>query len=367
MLKYFFLLLLFSVSNLKAQNHSKDIILCTNLDGVDTYPAYQVNVKKSFIDSIIYAGPFIIFCVSFQKPNSDKKYSLESPKSNKSWSCHNYQATRNPIKILNVKCNNELISENLSEKPLDIIFEKYSSSLSNFSKISCEFLFWRADFASGDAILSESFKAQRTTEEAKDIVEFKKIKIRKKHFTKPLNKYLIERYINNHTWEKNQLFENLIVRLNDKIIDNSTFTISSKKIKYYQTPLKYFVDKKTHNQIYLDMITQSDNQTIFSIRYYSQSKSKITLYNAKPNKFYFQYKSKKSKMKTIRNICLNGKLITEELEDGNVLKFDKIQSATILTFDVHFDTLPERLVSFDLIEGKRLKGTTPFDIFNIQH
>jgi hypothetical protein len=367
MLKYYFLLLFFSISNLYAQNHTKNIVLCTNIDGVDIYPVYKESVKNSFIDSVIYADPFIIFCVSFQKPDSNKIYRLESPKSNKSWSCYNYRGTRHPIQILNIRCNDKLISEKLSEESLNIELEQQSGPLSGFSKISCEFKFCRADFIYGKAILSESFTGQKTIAEAINTIEFKDIRIRKKHFTKPLANNLIDRYINNFIGEKNQLFENVIVKINETVIDNSIFIDdASDNQKYRKNPLQYSVDKKAHNLIYLDKITQNDNQTIFSIRYYSAKGSNITLHNAKPNKYYLHQKTKKTQMQTIKNVCLNGKVISQEIKKGDVLKINKMNSTTILTFDVYFDEFPNNLIQFDLIEGKRIKETIPFDIYSIK-
>lgn len=365
MLKYYFLLLLFPFCHVSAQHHPKDMVLCTNVDGIDAYPVYQTSAKNAFIDSIVYAGPFIIFCVSFQKPNADKTFHLEPPQSDKSWICNNYRATRHPMQILNVRCNHQLIAEKLSEQPLDIVFENDNSSAS-FSKISCDLLFWRADFAHGEANLSQFSTTQYSIDQASNAIEFKDIKIRKKHFTKPLYKDLIDQYINHYSWEENKLYKNIEITLNEKIVDHSTFKRVPQTHPYKYHSLKYAVEPKNQHLLYLDKVHQKGDQTIFSIRCYVSKHSRVTLYNANPNKYYLQHKSKRVKMNGIQNICLNGKLIAEQLKNGEILKIRKIKAAAMLTFEVSFDQLPKDFFSFDLIEGKQLKRSIPFDLFKIQ-
>jgi len=366
MLKYYCLLLLFPIFNLNAQHSPNDIELHSNSDGIDAYPVYKATNKQSFIDSIVYAGPFIVFCVSFQKANTDKMYRLESPQSDQSWTCHNYRAMHRPIRILNIRCNNQLVAESINDKSLDIAFEQYKTAApAEFTKISCEFIFWRSEFNYGDAILSQSFKAQQTIEEARRSLEFKGIRFKQHNFTRPLNEKLLHLYVHKHPWHQTDLFKDIVISINDYTIDPAMLTSAAQE-KHPQTHSTYSVEKINHNTIYLDKVTTTAQHTIFSVRCYSYKHSRVNLYNTNPNKYYIQHQSKKIKMSALKNVRLNGKLITEAIKERNTLKIRNIQAEAMLTFDVYFDKLPENLKEVNLIEGKPVKGTFPFNIFKIQ-
>lgn len=366
MLKYYFLLLLFPIYSLNAQNSLEDIELHTNLDGIDAYPVYKATNKNSFIDSIVYAGPFIVFCVSFHKPTSDKIYQLHSPQSDQSWTCHNYRATHRPIQISNIQCNNKLVANKLEEGTLDVVFDQYHSTNADVTKISCEFLFWRSEFNKGKAILSQSFKEQKTIEEARNSLEFKDIRFRKSNFTRPLSTALEDQYIRNHSWNFNDLSDNIVITVNDNPIDHSKLKDASQAAHPQQKSFAYFVSADSHTRLYLDKITTTDQHTIFSVRYYLYKYSTSTLHNVNPYKYYFQHNAKKFKMNTIKAVCLNGKLITDEIKDKSSLRISNINAAAVLTFDIYFDKLPEDIKEIDLIEGKRIKRTFPFNFFKVQ-
>ena len=68
------ILLLFSIvcyTSIGFAQKGKTHSLTENINGLDPFPVYKASQANSFIDSIIYNGPFITFCVHFEKPTSD--------------------------------------------------------------------------------------------------------------------------------------------------------------------------------------------------------------------------------------------------------------------------------------------------------
>ena len=174
---FFIFFLLFCASNGFAQQTHNTLPLAKHNNGLDHFPVYKASQKNSFIDSIIYNGPFIILCVHFEKPTSDGHYLFEAVNSVHGWTCETAAGLSHPVLIKNIRKNGQLISEYLKVTPLDLIFRNKKNTS---TQITCEFQFWRKDFVYGEAKLSESlireYSAKKST-----FIEFKNIRIRTKN------------------------------------------------------------------------------------------------------------------------------------------------------------------------------------------
>ena len=73
---FLFCIVFFASTGFAQKN--KTALLAEHINGLDLFPVYKAAQKNSFIDSIIYNGPFITFCVRFEKPTSDGHYLFEA-------------------------------------------------------------------------------------------------------------------------------------------------------------------------------------------------------------------------------------------------------------------------------------------------
>ena len=58
-------------------------------------------------------------------------------------------------------------------------------------------------------------------------------------------------------------------------------------------------------------------------------------------------------------------LLKEELKNKESLSLEKAPCLYLLTYDIHFDRLPDEVKVFDLIEGKEKEGTTSFNFYSV--
>ena len=363
MLNYYFLLLLFSISNLYAQNHSKDMILCTNLDGVDTYPAYQANVKNSYIDSIIYDGPLIIFCISLEKTATDeKKIRLESVNSSKSWIGGSSKSGYiKPIKIKNIFINGNLIKNKITINSLDISLK--GDEKTKTIKISCQLYFWRHHFKDSDAKILESIDQINPPVNTFKYA-FESIRIRKNNFTKPLYSSIIKDFEGNYFLDAKKGLNKEAITLNDTPIESFPLNSIDSEKPYSFKEITYKVDRNNENQLYLEGIVNTENHTIFKLKFYMTSNQYISLNNTFGKRYFIKSEPKTLFMKFIRNIKLNNVLILKELARKETLKFRTSLSPFYITYEIWFDRIPQNFKNINLIEGKAVTGY-PFNIYSI--
>lgn len=356
-----FFFLLFSTSTAFSQFKNNTNPLVEHLNGLDLFPVYKASQKNSFIDSIIYNGPFITFCVHFEKPTSDGHYLLEAVNSDQGWTCETARGLSHPILIKNIRKDGVLVSDYLKLTPLDLIFRNKENSK---TKISCEFQFWRKDFEHGEAKLSESLIREYNSTES-TFVEFKGIKTRTKSYPKVLQK----EYQEDYSWARNNLLHKIGITLNG-LPQETPITIFTEAPASETMPLAYTykVQKVAQHQLFLQKVWHTENSTVFRVQYYVPVSiyTSLKLYNKGGNKYSIKSGSQKFKMQSIKNICLNQLLLHKELKDKDILKLEKAPSLYLLTYDVYFDRLPDDLNNFDLIEGKNLDSRVmPFDFYAI--
>jgi hypothetical protein len=355
----FLFFLLFYASNGFAQQNYNTLPLVEQTNGLDPFPVYKASQKNSFIDSIIYNGPFITLCVHFEKPTSDGHYLFEAVNSEHGWTCETAAGLCHPVLIKNIRKNGQLISEYLKVTPLDLIFRNKEKAT---TQITCEFQFWRKDFIHGEAKLSESLIREYSAKES-TFIQFKGIRIRTENYPKPLSK----KYVDDFKWTRNSLLKKINITLNEVPLKTPTKIASKSTVQQKNLLQSYQVPQSFQNQLFLKEIWHTSTSTIFRIQYYAppSSYSSATLHNRGNRNYYIKAGSKKIKMQSIKNIILNQFLLKEELKNKESLKLEKAPSLYLLTYDVYFDRLPDDLGSLNLIEGREKEGTTSFNFYSV--
>ncbi len=334
--------------------------IAEHLNGLDPFPVYKASHKNSFIDSIIYNGPFITFCVHFEKPTSDGHYLFEAVNSEYGWTAETARGLSHPVLIRNIRKNGALISDYLKVTPLDLVFRDKENAM---TQISCEFQFWRKDFIHGEAKLSETliraYDSKKST-----FLQFKGIRIRTKSYPKSLQK----EYVEDFSWARNSLLQKITATLNEVPLKLSTTSTVETSMPDNFTAPAYKVQPISQNQLFLKGVWHTATSTVFRVHYYAPPSvyTSTNLNNKGNKKYYIKVGPKKIKMRSIKNILVNQFLLKEELKDKEELKLKKAASIYLLTYDVYFDRLPDDLKRFDLIEGKNLEDMTPFDFYSIQ-
>lgn len=360
-LKIIFLFSCFACSNNSfAQLKKNTLSLEEHTNGIDHFPVYKASQKNSFIDSIIYSGPFITFCVQFEKSTSDGHYLLETINSEHGWTCETATGLSRPVLIKNIRKDGQLISDYLKVTPLDLILKNKENTT---TKISCEFQFLRKYFIHGEAKLCESLIKEYNSKKTA-FVEFKGIRIRTENYPKPLQKEPIEDF----SWARNDLLSQINITVNEVPQKTPTRIITEPSIPQNVLKYTYKVEKSSLNQLFLKKVWHINNATIFRVQYYAPASnySAVKLYNRRGNKYFIKAGSTKIKMQSIKNIKLNQFLLKEELKDKETLKLEKASSLYLLTYDIYFDRLPDDLQNFDLIEGKNLDSRImPFSFYSI--
>lgn len=343
-----------------AQFKSKTLPTGTHINGIDHFPVYKTSQKNSFIDSIIYNGPFVTFCVQFEKPTSDGHYLFESVNSEHGWTCETAAGLCHPVLIKNIRKNGQLVSDYLKVTPLDLVFENKENTS---TKISCEFQFWRKDFVHGEARLSESLIREYGAKEV-TFVEFKGIRIRTQNYPKPVKK----EYVEDFNWARNDLLNKIDITLNEVPLETPTKVVSDNSAPEQSILETYKVQKISLNQLFLKKVWHKANTTVFRVQYYAPSSNytSISLHNKGNRKYYIKTPSKRIKMRALKNVLINQFLLKEEIANKESLSLKKAPSLYLLTYDIYFDRLPDDLNSFDLIEGNPKENTTVFDFYSIR-
>lgn len=356
---FFIFFLFYCASNGFAQQNRNTLPLVKHNNGLDHFPVYKASQKNSFIDSIIYNGPFITLCVRFEKPTSDGHYLFEAINSEHGWACETAAGLCHPVLIKNIRKNGQLISEYLKLTPLDLIFRNKKNTN---TQITCEFQFWRKDFVHGEATLSESLIREYSAKES-TAIEFKGIRIRTKNYPKRVSK----EYVEDFNWTRNNLLKNMTLTLNEVPLKVPTKVVAESPAPSEDLLQTYQVTQHFQDQLFLKKVWHTATSTVFRVQYYAPTSSYIstTLYNRGSRNYYIKAGSKKIKMRSIKNILLNQFLLKEELKNKESLRLGKAPCLYLLTYDIHFDRLPDAIKTFDLIEGKEKEDTTSFNFYSI--
>lgn len=354
------LLLTLSTTTTIGQSKKQAKPLVEHSSGLDPYPVYKASHKNSFIDSIIYNGPFITFYVSFEKPTSDGHYLFESISSNHGWTCETAAGICHPVLIKDIRKNGQLISKQTKETPLDLIFRDATIPM---TRISCAFQFFREDFIHGEAILRESL-VKNYSDQTSPYLEFKGIRIRTKNFPKAISKAYKEDFL----WTRDDALKKMICTLNEVPVPISLQRIVTTIPPSHALTPNYKVLPSGQNQLFLKGVWHTQTATIFRIQYYAPQSTYafVNLYNKGKQKYHILAGSKKFKMRSIQNVLVNQYLIKERINDKENLRLEKSPCLYLLTYDVYFDRLPNDLSTFDLIEGKPKEDVTPFDFYNVE-
>lgn len=356
---FFIFFLLCCASNGFAQQNRHTLPLAEHSNGLDYFPVYKASQKNSFIDSIIYNGPFITLCVRFEKPTSDGHYLFEAVNSEHGWTCETAAGLCHPVLIKNIRKNGQLISEYLKVTPVDLIFRNKENTT---TQITCEFQFWRKDFVHGEAKLSESLIREYSAKES-TAIEFKKIRIRTKNYPKPLSK----KYVEDFNWTRNNSLKNMIITLNEVPLKTPTKVVTENSTPSEDLLQSYQLQQRSQNQLFLKKVWHTATSTVFRVQYYAppSSYASTTLHHRGNRNYYIKAGSKKIKMRSIKNILLNQLLLKEELKNKESLKLGKASNIFLLTYDIHFDRLPDEVKIFDLIEGVEKEDTTSFNFYSV--
>lgn len=356
---FFIFLLLCCASNGFAQQNRNTLPLAEQNNGLDYFPVYKASQKNSFIDSIIYNGPFITLCVRFEKPTSDGHYLFEAVNSEHGWTCETAAGLCHPVLIKNIRKNGQLISEYLKVTPLDLIFRNKENTT---TQIACEFQFWRKDFVHGEATLSESLIREYSAKES-TAIEFKKIRIRTKNYPKQVSK----KYVEDFNWTRNSLLKKMAITINEVPLKTPTKVVAENSASSQNFLQTYQVTQHFQNQLFLKKVWHTATSTVFRVQYYAPASSyaSTTLHHRGGRNYYIKSGSTKIKMHSIKNILLNQFLLKEELKNKESLRIGKASSLYLLTYDIHFDRLPDEVKVFDLIEGKEKEGTSSFNFYSI--
>jgi hypothetical protein len=358
--KTLFLFFFLSCTNIGfAQDKNNTNFLVEHLNGADLFPVYKASQKNSFIDSILYNGPFITFCVHFEKPTSDGHYLFEAINSEHGWTVETARGLSHPVLIRNIRKNGALISDYLKVTPLDLVFRDKENSM---TQISCEFQFWRRDFIHGEAKLSETLIREYDAKKSTSL-QFKGIRIRTKSYPKPLPK----QYVDDFNWTRNNLLAKINITINEVPQKTPTKIIAKSSIPENAITTTYKVHKSFENQLFLKKVWHTATSTIFRVQYYAPPSpyGATTLHNRGNRNYYIKTDSKKIKMQSIKNITLNQFLLKEELKNKESLKLERAPSLYLLTYDIYFDRLPDDLGTFNLIEGREKEGTSSFNFYSI--
>ncbi|MGH1335384.1 MAG: hypothetical protein ACRBFS_04590 [Aureispira sp.] len=331
--------------------------------GVDPFPVYKASSKTCYIDSIVYTGPFIVFCVSFEKPIADKTYHLRPPNHAKSWRAYAGGGYRKPIRIRRVVTNNFLVATEVNDKGVKVPLEA-TISTSKTARIQCQFQFWRSDFREGKIELIENVEDLNIPNSTS--IFFTSIRIRKNNYNHSVPPALEQFYHGNYEWSDLKTLKKMAIMVNSdeikpvwtKVAPTSTTNLS---------PTSYNVRKYNEGKLYLDGIEETTTNTILRVRTYGKQYAIMSLYHNRKEGFVAQRGKEKIPMQTIKNVQVNEYLVKKEVKKGETLSLSQIDASFVLTFEVHFERLPKDWERFDLIESFKGESGQPFDFFDINN
>lgn len=313
-------------------------------EGVDLYPVYKANQPNAYIDSIVYQGPFVIFCIRFEKNIAEKKHHIASVHSKKSWRAYTGVGYRRPLVVRNIQQNGVLVAKAVRDKPLTIPLEANGDS--EVAVITCQYQFLRHTFGDRNAgmVMPIDPKDPSKGEE----VLFTAVKVRKSNFHHPISPALLAAYEKDYAWCDRATSKKARITINEKSIQPSWKDMPSSSASWAALPYKVHSYNKDFH--FLEGVQHTPTSTIFKITVYGGSRSAFSLHHHKRDRFYIKAKGKKIPMQTIKNICVNEALVKEELTATQKMTVEDVHTPYLLSFEVHFERLPDNIGSFDLLE-----------------
>lgn len=356
---FFFLFLLATLSS--AQKKVSTVTYPEN--GVDVFPVYKATQANCQIDSIVYTARFIVFCVSFDVSTAEGKYHFEPVNSNKSWMVYNERGYRKPLLIRNIRCNGALVAASVKDKALDVSLEAGTGRTT--TRISCQFQCWRVPFELDGVKILKDLK--QTTEPNDKEVLFEEIRLRKTNYHHGVSSALAASYEMDYLWSREEDVKRIDVLVNEELIAHDWKRSASSNRSEQRYPFPYKVDQKHKGRLFLETIEQQGVTTIFKVLFYIEGDYEgiISLYHAKRRGFTLHQGKKKIRMKTIKNIQVNGAVIRAELKEKETIVVRNIRKPCLITFDIYFDNLPDDLTNVDLIETFGGDGF-PFNLYDVQ-
>lgn len=331
-------------------------------DGIDLFPVYKASSKTCYIDSVVYTGPFVVFCVSFEKPIADKNYHLKAPNSAKSWRAYTGKGYRRPLMIKNVGVNNRLLATSVKATDVVIPLEAIEGT-SEVAHVHCQFQFLRSDFQTSKVELVEDIEQINVPKSTS--VSFTSIRLRKKNYNRLISTTLKTFYEGNYEWSDHKLLKKMSMTVNDAVVKPAWTKVTSTG-GTPSIPLSYSVRKYDEGKLYLEDIQETTTNTVFTVCVYSGRYSAMHLYHHKKEGFWVTRGTEKIPMQTIKNVRINEYLIHEEVKSGKTLSINKLEVPFLLTFEVHFERLPKEWRQFDLIETYKGGEGRPFSFFEVK-
>lgn len=321
-------------------------------NGVDPYPVYKSNLKNAYIDSIIYQDIFVVFCISFEEPVAKGTYELAASTSKKTWMAFTYDGYKKPLVIRNVRSNGVLIADVVKKKGVTVPLKAREGATT--AKLSCQLQFLRRNFLhqKTEIVLPVEDKKQQN----KRAVIFDEIRLRKNNINHALSPALVHYYEKDYPWSEEVALKKSIVTINDQPIQPSWKKSPSHSTTALVQPLSYKVEPVNESYLFLEGVQHTPNASIFKIYTYANPMDYLHLYNNNREGFVIKAKGKRIKMKSIQNIRVNGALIKTVLQKKENLSIEQGITPYILSFEVHFERLPDDIGSFDLLEIFRQEG-----------
>lgn len=319
-------------------------------NGVDLFPVYQSSIPDCYIDSIIYTGPFVVFCVTFRKRVEDKTYTLEGIRGDKSWVASTGSSYERPLVIRKVSSNGIVLADYVREENLTIPLTAYKGS--DYAVISCQFQFWRGKFQHNRTILREYVEDVNVIQPHELV--FNTIRLRTSHYNHAVSKELADFYKKDYQWGDKALVKKTALYINEEPISANWETTIPPKT--YQ-PLSYKVEEHNKSKLFLQGMRREGNTTIFKVTTCAYKGHRLYLHSKKKEGFFIQMGRKKIPMQGIKNITVNKNLIKKEVQEGELLLLRRIQSPFFLSFEIHFEDLPTDLTKFDLLEVVKKNGS----------
>lgn len=329
-------------------------------NGVDPFPVYQSSIPDCYIDSIIYTGPFMVFCVTFRKKVEDKTYTLDGIRGAKSWVASTGSSYERPLVIRKVSSNGVALADYVREESLTIPLTAYKGS--DYAVISCQFQFWRGKFPHNRTILREYVEDINVTQPHELV--FNAVRLRTSNYNHAVSEELADFYKKDYQWADKALVEKTALYLNEEPITATWET--TPPTKAYQ-PLNYKVEEHNKSKLFLQGMRREGNTTIFKVTTCAYKGHRLYLHSKKKEGFFIQMGKKRIPMQSIKNVTINKSLVRKEVQEGELLLLRRIQSPFFLSFEIHFEDLPTDWTKFDLLEVVKKNGSHHlFSFFEVE-
>lgn len=367
LLFFSFSFLLLRCSLVQAQDNKPTTLVAVAESGIDAFPVYKSLSDDCSLDSVLYVGPFIILCVSFDKVSDGGIYRLEAPTANRSWVAQTVAGYEAPLLLRNVQKNGQLIAKTLKTEGLDITLE----ALPNRSKtrISCQFQFWRRNLQYGNIALIEP--KHNTESRSSSAVTFrpqlKDIRLRKNHYTRPVNSALRAFYEDDLEWSHPAVLETSTLTVDDSPLrpQRSPYAVFE-KVPEAVTYKNYQIVPSNQGRLFLESSWQTATTTVFRVRKYNNDfYSDLYLEHQKAARYVLKMDGETIPMQAIKNVHLNKALLIPAIPYKSTLTLSEIAYPYVLTYEIHFERLPALVAPFDLIEQTKRKNTIAFSFFGL--